>query len=64
LKGDGFAGCGKTRSELLEASGHDFSRAANATKQRLGFSPCGMFLANPSRNPAFYRSLFSRAAKR
>jgi len=34
-----FTGCRKTHLEAPEASGHDFSRAANATKQMPGFSP-------------------------
>jgi hypothetical protein len=32
LKGHDFTGCGKTLSERLEVSGHDFSRAASARK--------------------------------
>jgi hypothetical protein len=34
----GFAGCGETRCFV---SGHDFSRAANATKTMTGFTGCG-----------------------
>jgi hypothetical protein len=32
LKRTGFEGCGKTRSGLLEVSGHDFSRAVKAAE--------------------------------
>jgi hypothetical protein len=32
LKIMGFTGCGKTHSKPQKASGHDFSRAVNATK--------------------------------
>jgi hypothetical protein len=42
LKGHGFAACGTMQMVEQEASGHDFSRAENATNQMLGFSPCGM----------------------
>jgi hypothetical protein len=30
----------------------------------MGFSPCGMFFEDPTQIPAFFRSLFSRAARR
>jgi hypothetical protein len=43
LKGHGFTACGKMQMGKQEVSGHDFSRAVNATKQMLGFSPCEMF---------------------
>jgi len=32
LVGQGFTGCGKRHPELGKVSGHDFSRAANASK--------------------------------
>jgi hypothetical protein len=34
MEGYGCKGCGKTHSGLQEVSGHDFSRAVNATKKR------------------------------
>jgi len=39
LKKYDFTGCEKTHRERLQVSGHDFSRAANATKQVLDLSP-------------------------
>jgi hypothetical protein len=38
-----FTGCGKTDFERQEASGHDFSRAVNATKERWALAPEGHF---------------------
>ncbi len=35
-------------------SGHDFSCAATATKQSLGFSPCGIFLGRLGRTQALF----------
>jgi hypothetical protein len=60
VSGHDFTGCGKTDFERQEVSGHDFSRAENATKQRVGFSPCGMLFGILATKHAFFRSLFSR----
>ena len=39
----GFIGCGKTQFRLPKVSGHDFSRAANATKSPRALAPEGGF---------------------
>jgi hypothetical protein len=37
----------------LFVKGHDFSRAASATKQMMGFSPCGLLSCGSSEKKTF-----------
>ena len=46
LKGYGFTACGKTHSSSQEASGHDFSRAANASMRARALAPEGILDCN------------------
>jgi hypothetical protein len=43
-KGADFTGCGRDRSESVEASGHDFSRAASAAESTRALAPEGRVL--------------------
>jgi hypothetical protein len=58
----GFTGCGKTRPEPQEVSGHDRGTLWVACRKRRkineGFSPWGMLFGLFARTQAFFRSLF------